>query len=651
PAPPPAPAPAPGASPTGAAPTAGTPAPPAGNPPPPTNATPPATTPAPTTAAPATAAPTTGTPAPAPTATPATPAAPAAAATKTPEEQLADALTAKDAVKVSQLATTDALRAKVLTTVQSDQVFLLALVAQDRNGWCKLVIGVALSTANGGLLKKVATDLPSKTEAVKQAIAQSKTGILLAAIGTSNDPEWKTATNAADYDAIVAATSAPVSIKQISDGLWALWGDGAGRAPAAARTTFEHLFSARIAAAGDTSVTWPGGTSTNAGPPPVTFAWRTVYMPVAPDDAAMKQLLVAVKPLPVGHVNLSTIAFVPQTKQQWQQTAPTPGPWTDYKDASGNVPTTAVGTSYYLDNCKSIVIKASAAGAIDMSAIGAAADGNPIAVGGGKLSLSFFMNHARHEIGHAVGAKAFKDVGEIGDEFAKTYGGWGASSKAGIVAAYWTKNGTTVCDWTPCGGSKTQSIHDVDVANWLAGYIEGGAEPAGNAITALPGSAAAKLAVLSSKYGSEQLFKYFNAIGGLAASKDNAYMFPGFTPSGGEVHIWCSRANPPGWTKYSTAAHTAMVSSHGWYSLASYKEMFAEMYTHKYSGGGVPAAVNGKDPGAFFKSLDESKDSDTLTNLGAPPAPAAGGAGGAGGGTGPATPQQPPPASNPPALG
>jgi hypothetical protein len=127
------------------------------------------------------------------------------------------------------------------------------------------------------------------------------------------------------------------------------------------------------------------------------------------------------------------------------------------------------------------------------------------------------------------------------------------------------------------------------------------------------------------------------------------YMFPGFTPSGGEVHIWCSRGNPAGWTKYSTAAYTAMVSSHGWYSLASYKEMFAEMYTHKYSGGAVPTAVNGKDPAAFFKKLDDSKDSDTLTSLSAPPAPAPGAAGG--GAPGGSSPSQPPPASEPPALG
>jgi hypothetical protein len=563
-----------------------------------------------------------------------------AAAVKTPAELLADAIAAKDAAKVNQLANSDALRTNVIATVQADTTFLEALVNQDRAAWAKLVIGVALRTGNGGLIKRVATDLPSKTDAVKEAIAQSKAGLLLSAIGSSGDPDWKTATNAADYDTLIGATNTPISIKQIADGVWLLWGDGSGRAPAAARTTFAHLFSARIAAPGDTSVIWPLASQNQPGPPPTTFAWRILYEPVTPNDDAMKQMLTAVKPLPVGHVNLSTIAFVAQSKRQKQQTAPTPGPWLDQV-------TTKLGTSYYLEPCKSIVIQASAGGAVSTKAIGQESDGNPTAVGGGNPSLTFFMNHARHEIGHAVGAKAFKDVGEAGDEFAKLYGGWAPSSRTALIAAYWSKNGTTTCDWTPCGGIAAQAIPDVDVAHWLVSLLETGVEPPGQTITKLSGTVGAKLGVLSSKYGSEQLFKYFNAVGGAGANKDDMYKFPGFTPTGGEVHFWCTRGMV-GWTKYSKAAFTALMSSHGWYSLASYKEMFAEMYTHKYSGGAVPAAVNGKDPAAFFKKLDDSKDSDTLTSLSAPPAPTpgAGGGGGASGG-----PQQPPPAGEPPALG
>jgi hypothetical protein len=577
-----------------------------------------------------------------------------AAPAKTPEQQLGDAIAARDAAKVTQLATTDPLRAKVIDGAKGDAAFLEALVNQNRATWAKPVLGVALASGNGGLIKKVASDLPSKTAAVKEAIAQSKAGLLLTTIGTGGEAEWKTATNAVDYDTLVGATGTPISIKQIQDGVWTLWGDGAGRNPASARMTFSHLFSAQIAAPGDTSVTWPGGTSSNPGTPPVTFAWRTVYMPVKPDDNAMKLLLTAVKPIPVGQVNLSKIAFVPQTKQQWQQTAPTPGPWTDQTDATGKVTTTAIGTSYYLANCNSIVIRSTAAGVVDTTAIGKAVDNAPIAVGGGSSpNLSFFMNHARHEIGHAVGAKSFKGVGEAGDDFAKVFGGWAPSSKAGIIAAYWTKKGVTEIDWSKLGGKAKEKINDADVADWLAGYIETGDQPAGNAVTRLPGDKALKLPILAARYGNEQLFKYFMAIGGLTPKKDNAYMFPGFVPSGGEVHIWCTRANPVGWTKYSTAAYTALHASHGWYSLASQKEMFAEIYTHKYSGGGVPAACNGKDPAAFFKALEESKDSDTLTNLGAsaPPAPAAAGGEGGKGSAAPATPQKPPAASNPPALG
>ena len=122
------------------------------------------------------------------------------------EQQLAEAVAAKDAAKVQQLATTDALRATVIASAQADTAFLEALVA-DRAARQQLVVAVALNSSDDKLLKKIATDLASKTDAVKQALALGKTGILLTAIGLSNDPEWKTATNSADYDALVAATN------------------------------------------------------------------------------------------------------------------------------------------------------------------------------------------------------------------------------------------------------------------------------------------------------------------------------------------------------------------------------------------------------------------------------------------------------------
>jgi len=550
---------------------------------------------------------------------------------KTPEEELKDAITAKDAAKVTTLATTDDLRAKVLTQVQADVPFIDQLVAANRATWCKQVLALAIKLGNFGLINRTANDVAGKTAAVKEAIAQTKAAIILTAIGSSGSADWKTAVNAADYTALVGAMSSPISIAEANAGVWLLWGDGTGRDAGAGRMTFSKIYSARVLPVGDTSVIWPGSTSTQAGAtptdPPITYEWRSVYMPVGPDDAAMKELLNAVKPIPPAHVNLSQIAFVSQYKTQWRQTAPVPtagSVWTDYV-VSGAVSVTAIGTSYYLDNCHSIVIHSTASGAIaGTQAIGNMGDGNAVAVGGNLTTapdglLTIFQNHARHEVGHAVGAKVFQGMAQSGDDFANGYGGWAASNAAAVTSAYWTKNATTEIDWTLLGGAPKQIINDVDVAAYIIGMIAGSAEPAGNAITALPGpNPGQKLGLLAPKYSDQALWKYFAPIGGLATpfgTQSNGYMFPGFTPPGDEVHIWCSRATPAGWTKYSKAAYTAMVSSHGWYSLASYKEMFAEMYTKKYSGGAAPAAVNGKDPSAFFHQLETSPDTKSLTSV------------------------------------
>ena len=40
--------------------------------------------------------------------------------------------------------------------------------------------------------------------------------------------------------------------------------------------------------------------------------------------------------------------------------------------------------------------------------------------------------------------------------------------------------------------------------------------------------------------------------------------------------------------------------------------MFAEIYTHYYTGGKLPPAVNGKDPKAFFQKLEASRDSQVV---------------------------------------
>jgi hypothetical protein len=110
------------------------------------------------------------------------------------------------------------------------------------------------------------------------------------------------------------------------------------------------------------------------------------------------------------------------------------------------------------------------------------------------------------------------------------------------------------------------------------------------------------------------MVKYFDAVyrrAGLQGFKGSGYEYRGYTP-GADPVIWCSRWNQ-GFVKYSKAAFDALNATHGWYCLASPAEMFAEIYTNKYSGGALPATVNGKDPTKFFEDMEKSPDSQFTT--------------------------------------
>ncbi len=397
--------------------------------------------------------------------------------------------------------------------------------------------------------------------------------------------------------------------------VWTLYNDPAARPLSAAQLTWSMLYTAQILPAGATSAVWPGGTTASADGA-TQWEWRTLYMPVGPAENTMKRLMVGVRPLPRGHINMANIAFVNQSQQQWRETAPTSGAWTNATNADGSPKVTSLRTSYYLDNCATVVIVCDAAGgASNDFAIGNTPGEGAAGVGGvtGGPALTWFLNHVRHEIGHAVGARSLAGVSETGNTFATTFGGWAPSSAAAIKAApYWTASGTKKLN---VGGVEAD-VTAAAASDWLAGLIETGGEPPGNAVTNMAGSVPAKLGAIDVAWAGQPLTGYIRAItnnGGNLAVKDSAYQFPGFTPPGPDVVIWSSRYNPSGWTKYAKAAWSACVPKMGWYSVSSPVEMFAEMYTHKYSGGALPDAVNGKTPTTFFAELEASTDTQFQT--------------------------------------
>jgi hypothetical protein len=475
----------------------------------------------------------------------------------------------------------------------------------------------AINDKNLEELHRLATDTPSRQKVFDAMMGANMAPSFLGWLnGYGNAATWAPDLDDPRYERFITAMSQGLVANQNSfNTVWTLYKDPAARTLNAANLTWSRLYTSRILPSGDTTVTWPGGTSASSDGA-TTYEWRSLYQPVGPNEATMKRLMVGVRPLPRGHVNIANIAFVNQSVNQWRQKTPTVTAWANFQK-NGADDTTTLATSYYLDNCKTVVIVCdTAGGATNDFAIGATPGEQAGGVGGvsGGPALTWFMNHVRHEVGHAVGASALQGVSETGNAFATTYGGWAASSAAEIKAApYWTASGTKKLKV----GAAEADVTAQAAADWLAGLIEGGAEPAGNAVTTLTaGNVPAKIGAIEVAWSGQPLTNYVKAItnnGGNLSVKDSAYQFTGFTPPGPNVIIWASRFNPAGWTKYSKAAYDACVPKMGFYCVSSPVEMFAEMYTHKFSGGALPAAVNGKNPTSFFTELENSSDTQFQT--------------------------------------
>jgi len=477
-------------------------------------------------------------------------------------------------------------------------------------------MAAAVAASDISAILALGTDLTSRGLAIDAVIAGQLTPSFLGNLSVTGAAAWLGAMTTTRYEAMLAGSSNIADEIQFNT-VWALYNQPSSRSVRAAELTWEKLYTARILPGGDNTVTWPGGTTTENGN---SWEFRSLYMPVGPAPATMITLMDGIRALPRGHVNLANIAFVHQSVQQYKQTAPTAGSWTNH---SAPVP---LGTSYYLGNCKSIVICCDNAGQMTNN-FPLAPD---VAVGGkaGGPALTWFMNHVRHEIGHAVGEKVMSGMAESGNAFAQAYGGWTAASTNDVTSgAYFASAAKKTIQL----GTDAHEVEAADVKAWTAGLVETGAEVSGNAITLLTGSIPDKLAAITAQY-SEPLVHYVNTVtsnGSNLNCKDSAYQFPGVTTPN-EVIFWASRFNPAGWVKVSKTAHDACVGLMGWYSCSSPIEMFAEMYTQKYSGGGLPPAVNGKTPETFFTALEASDDTQFKVSGEAegplpmnPPAPAA----------------------------
>ncbi len=386
--------------------------------------------------------------------------------------------------------------------------------------------------------------------------------------------------------------------------VWAAYDAGA-KVSADTLVYFRALIGKDVTSTGN--VLFPTGTNT-AGRPT-----RQRYPAVAPDDKTATELMKMIRTIPRNQVAISPIAFsnvavdeVNDPVLGWKSTGPA-----------------SFDTSFFWQN--KIVIKVDAAGHMDDAAIGVLA-GEGTAYGaagttgpGGALgaanALTYFQNHVRHEIGHAVGQARVGTMTQSGDDFFLAYGGFAASSQAAFVASMWAPLPKPATGWPKLNfGGGARRVTDTEVRDWMVGIIATKSEVAGPIKNGTK-SLRAKLGVIAgSIWGPQRLTSFMTKVPGQSptAIQDNAYMFPGFMPAS-PVVTYLTRGS--GFMSYSKAAHDALHATTGWYSLSSHKEMFAEVYTRKYSGGGLPPAVNGKDPAVFFTDLERQSD----PMFGAPP--------------------------------
>ncbi len=378
--------------------------------------------------------------------------------------------------------------------------------------------------------------------------------------------------------------------------VWAAYGDGSGINAATSLLVFRALYGKTISAPGTNNLIFTGWST---GTPLTPARWR--FVTVNPNDATARAFLAMVKPIPRGQVATGQIGFALQYYNENQNVAA--GTWTG--------PLVTLSTSYAMGG--NIVLKVDASGQMDTNIVDVDANGVARGVGGAGTgsALTWFQNHVRHEIGHAVGERNIGTMTQSGNEFARAYGNWTPSNPSTFEGAMWSPVTMPSGGWPSLEfGGGAQTINDTDVKTWLLGLISAGAEPAGkirNGTLALT----QKIAVLNgSLWSATELFKYVKAVVGGSDVPGRipgaAYEFPGYTPIS-PVHIYSTREGNS-FVTYDKGAHDELKSSTGWYSMSSHVEMFAEIYTRKYTNNTVPAEKNSKNWATFFTQLEAQED-------------------------------------------
>jgi hypothetical protein len=361
------------------------------------------------------------------------------------------------------------------------------------------------------------------------------------------------------------------------------------------------------------------------------------FIGVDPNDQAMNLFFQQYSQMPRTHVE-ATDAVVMCNVWTVKKTREVPGPggkitkseaFYDDKEQVTTTPEQPMTTSFYWGYTNKLYMRAiDPTGAVDTAInsddfVGKAGEA-PGAVNRSKLGLAspdmtFFQNHATHEVGHAVGNKTLTrgKYSVTGNDFCRQYGQW-KDGGSGLEYARMLGFGSDLdgrsfaIRESASGSPSAQHFTGTEIRMFLTGIVEGGlaSQASSNLATKIGSPTRALNAImLVSDIASTVLAQ---------TVKENENKFPGAGwqfPHGinGEQKTVTMYADGR-WQQYHASVYNHRVSSYSTYSVG---ENFAEMYTARYTNGYVPPAVGGMDMADFFAELTKAEPSEL--GLAAPP--------------------------------
>lgn len=408
----------------------------------------------------------------------------------------------------------------------------------------------------------------------------------------------------------------PVPEQAQVDALFGLYGDGSGIAVADKYLLWNAIYSKPLKRAGDhVSIEWTEAGGTKA---------EKRYLGTNPSDATMKYFFTSYRRMPRTHIDSATSVIMCQfytIKKTNKKGAAFYGDDGKVIAAPGEIP---LGTSLYHGGhvvMRAVDNKGGSDTAINADNFVGLPGQAPGAVNRSqralpKPDLTFFQNHATHEIGHSIGNHTLK-LGKYnikGNDFARKYAQWkdggSALDYARMLGFSSSLDMKVIALTSPAtSGPPAQKYYlGMQVREFLAGIVDGGlASQSSHRIAVEHGGPQSALRALSKNadIAATTLFKTVDQIP--THFPGGGWQFPHGIDNAERVTMKADGR----WQQYHGDAWKHRVSH---YSMYSVSENFAEMYTARYTHGQLPPKIGDNDPADFFNHLTRAEP----TELGLP---------------------------------